>query len=239
MSSYVSILSCISNDEANDNNKESDDKKEELSENDSKEISEIVEDLMTIQNKDVLKRNLINLVTENVALKAKNKQLESDLESRKQNQDISFQIDCDGGDNDIEAVPILGVDSVPILGQEVPPASPTVASKSKGGCFNCGESNCSVGTCPHPKDPKKIAKNRREFQAANIGLNSARYHEDEPQKFGHLSPGLPSSKLSEALGLRKDELPRYIYMMRDLGYPPGWMKHAEIGQSGMSLYHAK
>ena len=74
MSSYVSILSCISNDEANDNNKESEDKKEELSENDSKEISEIVKDLMTIQNKDVLKRNLINLVTENVALKAKNKQ---------------------------------------------------------------------------------------------------------------------------------------------------------------------
>ena len=237
--SYVSILQCITNnDESNDNGKESDGKKEELSEQDSKEVSEIVEDLMTIQNKDVLKRNLINIVTESIALKAKVKQLESDLESKKQNQDFSFHIDCDGAENDIEAVPILGVDSVPILGQEVTPASP-VTCKSKGGCFNCGESNCSVGSCPHPRDPKKIAKNRREFLAANVGLNSARYHEDEPQKFGHLSPGLPSSKLSEALGLRKDELPRYIYMMRELGYPPGWMKHAEIGQSGISLYHAK
>ena len=66
---------------------------------------------------------------------------------------------------------------------------------------------------------------------------SSRYHEDEPQKFGHLTPGLPSDKLREALGLRKDEAPKYIYLMRELGYPPGWLKHAEIQSSGISLYH--
>ena len=63
------------------------------------------------------------------------------------------------------------------------------------------------------------------------------YCQDEPQKFGHLSPGLPSAKLTEALGLRRDELPRYIYKMRELGYPPGWLRHAQINQSGITLYH--
>ena len=48
---------------------------------------------------------------------------------------------------------------------------------------------------------------------------------------------MPSSKLSGALGLRREELPRYIYRMRDLGYPPGWLRHAEIRQSGITLYH--
>ena len=63
------------------------------------------------------------------------------------------------------------------------------------------------------------------------------HFQDEPQKFGHLSPGLPSAKLSEALGLRKDELPRHIYKMRELGYPPAWLRHAQINQSGITLYH--
>ena len=51
-----------------------------------------------------------------------------------------------------------------------------------------------------------------------VMLSICRYHEDEPQKFGHLTPGLPSSKLREALGLRTEELPRYLYRMRELGY---------------------
>ena len=66
-----------------------------------------------------------------------------------------------------------------------------------------------------------------------------RYHVDEPQKFGHLQPGLPSSKLREALRLREDQVPEYIYRMRALGYPPGWLLHAEINSSGIQLYHER
>ena len=48
--------------------------------------------------------------------------------------------------------------------------------------------------------------------------------------------GLPSKKLSEALGLRRDYLPAYIYKLREMGYPPGWLQQAEISQSGVALY---
>lgn len=59
---------------------------------------------------------------------------------------------------------------------------------------------------------------------------------DEPQKFGRLAPGLPSKRLSKALGLQEDQIPSYIYRMRELGYPPGWLKEAEINHSGLELY---
>ena len=38
-----------------------------------------------------------------------------------------------------------------------------------------------------------------------------------------------------ALGLRHNQLPEYIYRMRLLGYPPGWLKEAEVHRSAMSL----
>ena len=69
--------------------------------------------------------------------------------------------------------------------------------------------------------------------------NLSRYHVDEPQKFGHHQPGLPSAKLREALRLRGDQVPEYIYRMRTLGYPPGWMRQAEIDSSGIQLYHER
>ena len=66
-----------------------------------------------------------------------------------------------------------------------------------------------------------------------------RYHVDENQKFGHIRPGLPSVKLREALRLRDDQLPEYVYKMRCFGYPPGWLKHAQIKTSGINLYHER
>ena len=47
--------------------------------------------------------------------------------------------------------------------------------------------------------------------------------------------GLPSPQLRAALGLSDDQLPAYIYRMRDLGLPPGWLKAAEINHSGLSM----
>lgn len=39
-----------------------------------------------------------------------------------------------------------------------------------------------------------------------------------------------------ALGVAGNTLPPLIYRMRQLGYPPGWLKEAEMEDSGLSLY---
>lgn len=54
--------------------------------------------------------------------------------------------------------------------------------------------------------------------------------------YGHLVPGKLSEKLRTALGLRKKDLPPYIYKMRMLGYPPGWIEEAQISHSNLSMY---
>ncbi|KAL3268843.1 hypothetical protein HHI36_007934 [Cryptolaemus montrouzieri] len=64
-----------------------------------------------------------------------------------------------------------------------------------------------------------------------------RYHEEEDQKFSNLKPGVISEKLRNALGLRKNEYPSYIYGMRELGYPPGWMEDAKFVGSSLSMFN--
>lgn len=54
--------------------------------------------------------------------------------------------------------------------------------------------------------------------------------------YGHLIPGNISEKLRKALGLRKQDLPPYIYRMRVLGYPPGWIKEAEDEFSDLCMF---
>ncbi len=102
-------------------------------------------------------------------------------------------------------------------------------------CWNCEEDTHSMRDCKEPRNPQKISQNRAKFMK-NQPISSVRYHIDETQKFGKLKPGLPSMKLRKALGLEDDQLPSYIYRMRELGYPPGWLKEAEISHSNMSLF---
>lgn len=54
--------------------------------------------------------------------------------------------------------------------------------------------------------------------------------------YAHLAPGKISDKLREALDLRKNELPPYIYQMRVLGYPPGWLEEAKVVYSNLDLF---
>lgn len=54
--------------------------------------------------------------------------------------------------------------------------------------------------------------------------------------YGHLMPGKLTEKLRKALGLRKKDLPPYIYKMRMLGYPPGWIEEAHISHSNLSMF---
>jgi zinc finger CCHC domain-containing protein 8 len=67
----------------------------------------------------------------------------------------------------------------------------------------------------------------------------SRYHLDDEQKYACFAPGHISSKLSRALGLGKHELPKHIYRMRALGYPPGWFEEARISHSGLTLYDSQ
>lgn len=108
--------------------------------------------------------------------------------------------------------------------------------KRTGCCFNCNGTDHNVSECPKPRNQKMIDKNRKEFRRRNDANLTQRYHIDEEQKFNHLKPGLPSKKLREALGLRDNQLPSYIYRMRQMGYPPGWKKEAEIHRSGVNLH---
>lgn len=62
---------------------------------------------------------------------------------------------------------------------------------------------------------------------------------EEEQKYGHLTPGKISSALKKALGIRRNELPPYIYRMRRLGYPPGWLEEAKYFYSNLDLFDAE
>lgn len=45
-----------------------------------------------------------------------------------------------------------------------------------------------------------------------------------------------SNSLREALGLQQNQLPSYIYMMRQLGYPPGWLEATVQHTSGLAMF---
>ena len=54
-----------------------------------------------------------------------------------------------------------------------------------------------------------------------------RYFEEVKEE-QEIRPGQVSEGLREALGLHEDKLPIWIYRMRVLGYPPGWLKKADV-----------
>ncbi|XP_061585199.1 zinc finger CCHC domain-containing protein 8 [Cololabis saira] len=111
--------------------------------------------------------------------------------------------------------------------------------RSKSMCFNCGCSSHQLRDCPKPKDMAAINERRREFnQNSNQPmLSNQRYHADEvEERFSKYKPGVMSEELLAALGVDGNSLPPLIYRMRQLGYPPGWLKEAEMETSGLSLY---
>jgi len=222
------------------------DSDDELCEKDEKEITEIAEDFVVMKNKDVLKRNLMILVRENFQLKKRVKRLESRVKCSAGGKrlNMTFQIDTEGKEDAIcpednehtISYNSAATTSNDILGCVIPESPvPETSSSSRNKCWNC-EGDHTLAECKEPKDQRKISKNRKEFQAANAQSQTSRYHEESDQKFGHLAPGLPSKALLAALGVQPSHLPPYIYRLRELGYPPGWLKHASIKESGLSLY---
>ncbi|XP_076348003.1 LOW QUALITY PROTEIN: zinc finger CCHC domain-containing protein 8 homolog [Tachypleus tridentatus] len=99
-------------------------------------------------------------------------------------------------------------------------------------CFNC-MGNHLLDKCLEKHDQRRIASNRKQYMASSL-TSKTRYHQEEKnQKF---KPGTISNELRQALDLLPNQLPQYIYRMRILGYPPGWLKEAEIESSGIMMY---
>ncbi|XP_069611740.1 zinc finger CCHC domain-containing protein 8 isoform X1 [Ranitomeya imitator] len=127
-------------------------------------------------------------------------------------------------------------------GQEVQVQVKT--KRPKPCCFNCGSEEHQLKDCPKPRDPAHIDMKRKAFRelCAESGNQNyqQRYHVEEvAQRFGKFKPGNISEGLQEALGISDRHLPPFIYRMRQLGYPPGWLKDAELENSGLSLYDGK
>ncbi|XP_056103339.1 zinc finger CCHC domain-containing protein 8-like isoform X1 [Rhinichthys klamathensis goyatoka] len=103
-------------------------------------------------------------------------------------------------------------------------------------CFNCCSEDHQLRDCPKPKDMARINEKRKEF-SQNSSPSNQRYHAEEvEERFAKYKPGIMSEDLLDALGITVNTLPPFIYRMRELGYPPGWLKEAEMENSGLILY---
>ncbi|XP_054551360.1 zinc finger CCHC domain-containing protein 8 isoform X2 [Talpa occidentalis] len=129
---------------------------------------------------------------------------------------------------------------VSLEGQEIQ----VKAKRPKPHCFNCGSEEHQMKDCPMPRNAARISEKRKEYMDACGETNSQnfqqRYHAEEvEERFGRFKPGVISEELQDALGVTDKSLPPFIYRMRQLGYPPGWLKEAELENSGLALYDGR
>lgn len=114
---------------------------------------------------------------------------------------------------------------------------PKRAKVSKNTCWNCGGDGHSLRDCKLPHDGRRISQNKAKFATR---FEFKRYHVDRKKNvYPHLVPGVISDKLREALGIGRDQLPPYIYRMRSLGYPPGWLSNAKMDYSGIEMFDSE
>uniref|UniRef100_A0A8C0WVD5 Zinc finger CCHC domain-containing protein 8 n=1 Tax=Castor canadensis TaxID=51338 RepID=A0A8C0WVD5_CASCN len=129
---------------------------------------------------------------------------------------------------------------VSLEGQEIQ----VKAKRPRPHCFNCGSEEHQMKECPMPRNAARISEKRKEYMDACGEANNQnfqqRYHAEEvEERFGRFKPGVISEELQDALGVTDKSLPPFIYRMRQLGYPPGWLKEAELENSGLALYDGK
>ncbi|XP_010366662.1 zinc finger CCHC domain-containing protein 8 isoform X3 [Rhinopithecus roxellana] len=109
------------------------------------------------------------------------------------------------------------------------------------------EESCAIKNSKEafsPRNAARISEKRKEYMDACGEANNQnfqqRYHAEEvEERFGRFKPGVISEELQDALGVTDKSLPPFIYRMRQLGYPPGWLKEAELENSGLALYDGK
>ncbi|RNA12978.1 zinc finger CCHC domain-containing 8 [Brachionus plicatilis] len=107
-------------------------------------------------------------------------------------------------------------------------------------CFNCLATNHRVDECPVRRDDERIKIHRKIFTSQSVQaqeqseLFSTRYTSDSKDNRG-FEPGKISDALRQALGVKSNQLPPYIYLMRELGYPAGWLLEAKVTRSDLEL----
>ncbi|KAK9765846.1 hypothetical protein K7432_005514 [Basidiobolus ranarum] len=98
-------------------------------------------------------------------------------------------------------------------------------------CFNCGHVGHTVNQCLLPRDEVQIAENIERFKEHNS--SHSRYYvelekaEKQAQMISTFQPGVLSDTLREALGIQGDQDPPYYNMMKQYGYPPGYLGYSE------------
>ena len=110
-------------------------------------------------------------------------------------------------------------------------------------CFNCLSINHRVQECPVRIDEERISIHRnlfatQSFQAQEQAqLLSNRYTSDLESKANRgFIPGKISNELREALGIKSNQLPPYIYIMRQYGYPIGWFMEARVKEAKLAVH---
>ena len=110
-------------------------------------------------------------------------------------------------------------------------------------CFNCLATNHKFQDCPVEKVEERISIHRAYFNTQSFqaheqaSLYSNRYTNDQDSKENRgFAPGKISDQLKEALGLGDKMLPPYIYIMRQLGYPIGWLIEAEVKTNKLAVH---
>ena len=199
------------------------------------DVNSELEKLLSIEDKTQLRTELLKILEENQNLREKIAELEENSKNDFMIDTIPIQEEDEQHETQIRYNSSLEVLTIPTPNEEKNDSKRRVKGNS---CWNCDKDDHSIKDCKEPRNPSKISKNRREF-LKNQPASNVRYHIEEAQKFSHLTPGLPSKKLRSALGLKDDQIPSYIYRMRELGYPPGWLKQAEISHSNVALFVEK
>lgn len=83
---------------------------------------------------------------------------------------------------------------------------------------------------------KKIFTTQSQQAQDQAQLFSSRYTSELDSKANKgLVPGKISDQLKEALGVKSNQLPPYIYIMRQYGYPKGWLLEAQVTKSKLSV----
>lgn len=110
-----------------------------------------------------------------------------------------------------------------------------IPQQRKKVCFNC-DGDHKLDNCTKRLDHARISMKRNEFMEGRPSFKESRYHEDQTKRelYQHLKPGVISDNLRLALGMDDHDLPPFIYRMRILGYPPGWLPGDH--NSGIVMY---
>ncbi|KAK9277728.1 hypothetical protein L1049_007275 [Liquidambar formosana] len=109
-------------------------------------------------------------------------------------------------------------------------------------CFNCGSYNHSLKDCPKLRDNAAVNNARKQHQAkknhAPGPRSLTRYYQNSPGgKYDGLKPGVLSAETRQLLGLGELDPPPWLFRMRELGYPPGYLDLEDEDQpSGITIY---